>query len=396
MRLEHQNFISPFSIYVVWHPGFIEGKLYAENIFSTFCRELKSPLARAINIPVYYRSKSKSDSNIPTDINYKESNKNAIVVLVDDKMVNDDDWRNYIQELVKNMPENARVFPIAFSEYSYYIDQASLSKVQFIRANEVCGITDIDVFNNKWELIKSRLLHDVARQLKNEKEVYNTKKTDDAPVKLFLSHAKKDGEDLAKKFRDYLESYTKLDTFFDTNDIADGHDFEDQINKSIYNSAIIVFNTDEYSNREWCRREVIIAKRYGCPILCVQSIKKGEIRSFPYLGNVPTLIWDNNIEEIVNDTLIQVIQNSYNKELLEYCREMYEIDTKNYCITLSKAPELFNYIDIEKFKSVNVKETKDLIVLYPEPPLGIEEINLLNDVDNKIKFLTPVQLPNYI
>jgi hypothetical protein len=396
MRLDSQKFISPFSIYVVWHPEFIEGKLYAENIFSTFCRELKSPLARAINIPVYFRSKPKSNNNIPIEINYEESHKNAIIILVDDKMVNDDHWRNYIQELVKNLPKNTRVFPIAFSDYSYYIDQAGLSKIQFIRANEINGVTNSDIFDNKWKLIKSRLLHDVARQLKNEKEVYNTKKTDDAPVKLFLSHAKKDGEDLAKKFRDFLESYTKLDTFFDTNDIADGHDFEEQIKTNINNSAIIVFNTDEFSNREWCRREVIIAKRFGCPILCVHSIKKGETRSFPYLGNVPTLIWEDNIEEIINDTLIQVIQISYNKELLDYCKKMYEIDTKNYCIILPKAPELFNYIDIEKYKFENVKETKDLIVLYPEPPLGIEEINLLNDVDSKIKFLTPVQLPSYI
>lgn len=395
MRLDDQKFISPFSIYVIWHSEFIEGKLYAENIFSTFCRELKSPLARAINIPVYYRSKSKSDSNVPIEINYKESHKNAVIILVDDKMVNDDDWRNYIQELVKNVPENTRVFPIAFSDYSYYIDEVSLSKIQFIRANEISGVTDNDVFNNKWGLIKLRLLHDIARQLKNIKEVYSTKKTDDPPVKLFLSHAKKDGEDLAKKFRNYLEIYTKLDTFFDTNDISDGHDFEEQINKNIDNSAIIVFNTDEYSNREWCRREVIIAKRYGCPILCVHNIKKGETRSFPYLGNVPTLIWDNNIEEIINDTLIQVIQISYNKELLDYCKNMYELEANNYCIILPKAPELFNYIDIEKYKYDNVKDNKDLIVLYPEPPLGIEEINLLNDVDSKIKFLTPVQLPNY-
>ena len=396
MRVDEHKFISPFSIYVTWHPEFIEGKLYAENIFSTFCRELRFPLARAINIPVYYRNKSKSDTKVPIDIKYKESHKNAVIILVDDFMFNDDDWRNYIQELVKNISENTRVFPIAFSDYSYHIDKESLIEKQFIRANEISGVTDNDIFENKWKLIKSRLLHDVARQLKNEKEVYNTNKTDDAPVKLFLSHAKKDGEDLAKKFRDYLEIYTKLDTFFDTNDIADGHDFEEQINKNIENSAIIVFNTDEYSNREWCRREVIVAKRYGCPILCVQSIKKGETRSFPYLGNVPTLVWSDNIEEIINETLIQVIQISYNKELLEYCKKMYEIDTNNYCIILPKAPELFNYIDIEKYKIEKIKETKDLVVLYPEPPLGIEEINLLNDVDNKIKFLTPVQLPNYI
>lgn len=111
---------------------------------------------------------------------------------------------------LKIYPKTQEYFQLHFLDYSYYIDQAGLSKIQFIRANEINGVNDSEIFDNKWKLIKSRLLlHDVARQLKNEKEVYNTKKTDDAPV----SHAKKDGEDLAKKFRDYLESYTKLDTF---------------------------------------------------------------------------------------------------------------------------------------------------------------------------------------
>lgn len=385
------NYTSPIALYVIWHPDFLEGKYYAENVFSAFCRNLQNPLGRSSNIPVYFRSVVDKDSGVPIDIQYEEADKNAILLLVDDKMFEDSAWQTYIQNLVKHKHTNTRVFPVAFSNYSYAIDNENLIKIQFIKAKDISGADEDETISNRWEFIKSRLFHDIARQLLNEEPVYNVSKTDDPPVKLFLSHAKKDGEDIAKMFRDHIESNSKLDTFFDTNDIADGHAFDDQIKKHLEKSAVIIFNTDEYSNREWCRREVIIAKRYRCPILCVLNIKDGEIRSFPYSGNVPTIIWNNNMEEIINQTLIQVINNTYSFQLLEKIKNLYSVDN---ALVLPKAPELFNYIDIEEMKKKKLSND-DLVVLYPEPPLGIEEIILLNDIDSKITFITPVQLSTY-
>lgn len=391
MSKKTPKYTSPIAIYVIWHPDFIKGKYYAENVFSAFCRNLQNPLGRSSNIPVYFRSAVDKDSGVPISIQYEEADKNAILLLVDDKMLEDSAWQTYIQNLVKDKHTNTRVFPVAFSNYSYAIDNEILIKIQFIKAKDIFGADEDETTNNRWEFIKSRLLHDIARQLLNEEPVYNVSKTDDPPVKLFLSHAKKDGEDIAKMFRDHIESNSKLDTFFDTNDIADGHAFDEQIKKHLEKSAVIIFNTDEYSNREWCRREVIIAKRYRCPILCVLNIKDGEIRSFPYSGNVPTIIWNNNMEEIINQTLIQVINNTYSSQLLEKIKNLYSIDN---ALVLPKAPELFNYIDIEEMKKKKLSND-DLVVLYPEPPLGIEEIILLNDIDSKITFITPVQLSTH-
>lgn len=385
-------YTSPLALYVIWHPEFIDGNFYANKVFSAFCRNLQNPLGRTSNIPVYFRSKVIEKTGIPLEIKYEEADKNAILLLVDEKMLHDSKWLIYIQNLVKEKSENTRVFPIAFSEYSIHIDKENLNKVQFIKAYDILGSDSEEINDNRWEYIRSRILHDIARQLLNEEPVYNVSKTDDSPVKLFLSHTKKDhGQDIAIMFRNYLENNTKLDTFFDANDIADGHNFENEIKKNLENSAIIVFNTDEYSTREWCRREVIIAKRFRCPILFVIDIKKGETRSFPYSGNVPTIIWDNNMEEIINQTLIQVINNSYSIQLLEKIKNLYSVDN---ALVLPKAPELFNYIDIEEMKKKKLKND-DLVVLYPEPPLGIEEIILLNDIDSKITFITPVQLSTY-
>lgn len=392
MRKKSNKYTSPLALYVIWHPDFIEGKFYAEKVFSAFCRNIENPLGRSSNIPVYFRSKANQVTGIPIDIQYDEADKNAILLLVDDKMFADDNWQIYVQNLAANKATNTRIFPVAFSEYSYHIDNENLNQIQFIRAKDIKKIDENETNAERWKLIRSRLLHDIGRQLLNVPEVYNVEKVDDPPVQLFLSHAKKDGEDIAKMFRDYIESNSKLNTFFDTNDIADGHSFKQEITKHLENSAVIIFNTDEYSSREWCRREVIIAKRFRCPILCVLDIKNGETRSFPYSGNVPTIIWNNNIEEIINQTLIQLINNTYSKLLLEKIKILYKVENS---LVLPKAPELFNYIDIEELKKNKVYKD-DLIVLYPEPPLGIEEIMLLNDIDKKINFITPVQLATFI
>jgi hypothetical protein len=154
-----------------------------------------------------------------------------------------------------------------------------------------------------------------------------------------------------------------------------------------------VFHTDEYSAREWCRIEVLIAKRNKCSIVVVHDIKNGEKRAFPYLGNTPTIAMHNDEQqsfyEIVNLTLYQVINNLFQLELLESFHKEFKVEGTEF-ISITSPPELFNYIDIYKKK----KESKHhLVVLYPEPPLGSEELKILNEIDKDIKFITPINLP---
>lgn len=309
-------------------------------------------------------------------------------------MFNDDVWRKSINDFLKDIPANTRVFPIKFSRYAFDFNPKYLTIKQFIKTEQQSPTEGNNVEANL-KIIKYRLLESVAKFIFNVKDDYDSEKDSDAPIKLFISHAKSDGLDLALSFRDYIYSNTKLKAFFDANDIADGHHFEKEINDNIDNSAFIIFNTDEYADREWCRREIIIAKRYRCPIIAVIDLKKGEKRSFPYSGNFPTIIWDNNFDEVINLILAQVISDKYNELYLKSIAKMYDLDKKYSCIVLPKAPELFNYIDIENFKQKN-KKVKPFVILYPDPPIGIEELNLLNDIDKNIKFITPIMLPTYI
>lgn len=381
----------PLSLFVVWHPKFVEGEKIANNLYSIFCRDIEQPLSRGLGISVYYRSVSYNKMPIPIDTN--ESVRNAIILLVDQEYMVDDDFRAYTEALVKQTDENTRIFPVALCGPAYEIG-CGLKSLQFIRAFKGT-LTEKDNFDFSMKIIKTAILHDCARLLMNMQPTCMDKNADriPSPVKLFLSHAKKDGEETAIQFKEFIESKLKLDVFFDTVDIADGYEFEKQIEQQVKNSALVVFHTDEYSTREWCRIEVLIAKRNKCSIVVVHDIKNGEKRAFPYLGNTPTIVLHEHNEdkfyEIVNLTLYQVLNNLFQLELLESFHKEFELEGTEF-ISITSPPELFNYIDIYKKK----KESKlRLVVLYPEPPLGAEELKILNEIDKDIKFITPINLP---
>jgi hypothetical protein len=381
----------PLSIFVVWHPKFSEGRAIANNLYSLFCRDIELPLSRGLGIPVYYRSASYDKSPIPIDT--KNAKRNAIFLLIEQQYMIDEDFRTYTEKLMKLVDENTRVYPIALCEQAYEMG-CGLNVLQFIRAFK--GELNVkENFEYSMKRIKTELLHDCARLLLNFQPTWMDGKGENipSPVKLFLSHAKKDGLDTTKRFKAFVDAELKLETFFDTLDIADGYEFEQQIEANIKKSALVVFHTDEYSAREWCRIEVLVAKRNKCSIVVVHDIKKGERRAFPYLGNTPTITIQKDEKEsfyqIINLTLYQVLNNLFQLDLLKSFHDRFKKEGTEF-ISLTSPPELFNYIDIYKKK----KESKNkLVVLYPEPPLGAEELKILNEIDNDINFITPILLP---
>ncbi|TPD70484.1 TIR domain-containing protein [Flavobacterium microcysteis] len=390
------NIIYPLNIYVVWHPNFGFGKTIAEELYSTFCRDYQNPLSRGLNIPVYFRF-IKLENGQPLTIDLNEAEKNAIILLIDEEYFLDDNFKSYTKQIVQKANDNNRIFPIKLFEYAYSIN-CGLNKLQFTDAIKYFGenlninkSADQEKSINK---IKTELLHDLSRLIWNFHDKQEDKNSHriGSPVKLFLSHAKKDGEDLTIRFKRFIENNLKLDVFFDTVDIANGYEFDAQFEQEIPKSALVVFQTDEYSNREWCRREVLLAKKSKSPIVVVHNISNGEKRAFPYLGNMPTtvLLEDEIISfyRIVNLTLYQVLNNRYQLLLLDQYSKL--IDNKYSILGISSPPELFNYVHIKQLSLDN----KRLIVLYPDPPLGIEELEILNELDDNIDFTTPTNL-NY-
>ncbi len=386
----------PLNIYIVWHPDSLVGETIAKELYNTFCRDYKNPLSRGLGIPVYFRS-TKLDDNKPVAVDFSGAEKNAIICLIDDVYFLDDYFKEFTSEIVGQLDDNNRIYPIKLFEKAHSIG-CGLSNLQFVDAmiffKDKLDFQIEEDLSKAIKKIKSEVLHDCARLLMEYHPIFKDREKHriGSPVKLFLSHAKYDGQSTTIKFKQFIENNLKLDVFFDTVDIANGYDFAKQFEQEILNSALVVFHTDEYSNREWCRREVLIAKRHKSPIVVVHKITEGEKRAFPYLGNMPTTVLNDSDEElsfykIVYLTLYQVLNNLYQYRLLSNYKVIKNVDAEIKVIT--SPPELFNFVDIKAYqKDIDNK----LIILYPDPPLGLEELSILNEVDSDVEFITPINL----
>jgi len=383
----------PLNLYIVWHNSSTIAPAIAEELYTSFCRDYKKPLSRGLGIPVYFRN-IKMDSGQLVGIDPSEAEKNAIILLIDQPYFLDDDYRDYTEELTKLVDNNTRIFPVSLFADAHAIG-CGLSDLQFIRGQELkkdrlnlSNPKDLDLSIRK---IRTEVLHDCARLLMDFQPSYQDAEQDRAgsPVKLFLSHAKVDGEDISLRFKKFIEENLKLDVFFDTVDIANGYSFSKQFEKEIQHSGLVVFHTDAYSSREWCRREVLIAKKHKSPIVVFHHIKEGERRAFPYLGNMPTTTMLENewisFYRIVNLTLFQVLNNLYQLRLLSCYKDLARDTGTEYTI-LSSPPELLNFIELKNKRASSSKQ----VVLYPDPPLGIEELTVLNEFDKEIEFVTPI------
>jgi len=388
------SFKTPLSVFIVWHPDYLEGQQMADFLYSVLCRDSSKPLIRSMGIPVYFRSTKAESKNHPIAIDFDESEFTAVIALVSDEFVVDKEYGNYLEIIFdecNSISDKRRVYPIAISKNAYNVS-TKLSPINFIRVTKAIG-NDCNTATqgNIFSQIKSPVLHELCRLLMNMKKA--TDETDSLtispPIKLFISHSKHDESKLdAAKFRDYINSQTQLKTFFDTNDIAYGSNFGDEIKKAAHESALVVFQSDSYADREWCRIEVLEAKSAGCPIVIVNAVQHGEKRAFPYLGNYPSIRFKNNFLDIIDLTLEQVLFNLYTKIFLDSLTGMYGIKADRI---LSTSPELFNFIQL-KAQGLNEGENFGLVV-YPDPPLGSEEMEILNKLDGNFIFITPLTLP---
>jgi hypothetical protein len=388
------SFKTPLSVFIVWHPDYSEGQQIADFLYSVLCRDSSKPLIRSLGIPVYFRSAKEAGKKQPIKIDFAESEFTAVIALVSDEFVVDKEYGNYLDKIFdecNSISEKRRVYPIAVSKNAFNVS-SKLSPINFIRVVKT-SITDCntDTPGNIFSQIKSPVLHELCRLLMNMKKA--TDETDSLtispPIRLFISHSKHDESKLdAAKFRDFINSQTQLKTFFDTNDIAYGSNFGDEIKKAAHESALVVFQSDSYADREWCRIEVLEAKSAGSPIVIVNAIQHGEKRVFPYLGNYPSIRFKSNFIDIIDLTLEQVLFNLYTKIFLDSLTDMYRIKADRI---LSASPELFNFIQL---KAQGLNEGEDFgLVVYPDPPLGSEEMEILNQLDSNFHFITPLTLP---
>ena len=350
--------VAPISIYVLYHTGNKEGREIYERLYKLLCRDANDPFFDGLDIPVYFSTDS--DVQGITPIDYSRAEKTILLLLLDQKMYISETWR----DAVNDIPKTPNIFLCPISQYQYAFDFSKRTELlQFISLKS-CSVID------NWQEFKTRVFDYLIRSLSTDPK---------KKLKIFISHSKKDKDNLgrinAMNLRDYLRKETKEDSFYDVNDIVDGFRFDFQIEEAIKDSLLIVLFTNTYSSREWCRRELLTAKKHKIPAVAVFMVNGDIDRVFPYIGNIPSTIFNGEWRPVLNLLFRTALDMYYEQKLLDGIKD-------EETSVLPFPPEAFS------FSIVN--DTKDK-VLYPEPPLGQEEIDILQAIRPKTFFYTPMQ-----
>ena len=353
------QYISPISVQFIWHP---DDRKIVEPIVA-YCkknlsRDIDRPFLRTVDFPVFCYTSNNSE-NVPSKINTM-SEKTSVFVFIGDSIVASDEWENYLHNQLHN---NVKIIPIALSNNAF-----NLSFVKTINALRYSEYADKYKGKDLYQAFFIAIAHEIYRWLLNGDE--------HCRLNLFLSHTKKGtaGLDLAMRLKSFIDSDTTMDNFFDTNDIQVGNEFDNEILKNIKTSTLIVIQSDTYSSRYWCQKEIIYAKKNRRPIITVDYIKSYEDRSFPLMCNFPSIRYNDNILDILELALLETIRFYYNDALFGAHKHCGNIP--NDAITFNCVPDSFA-----------VKSADSDTLVYPEPELYQEEIELLS---NGKKLITPL------
>lgn len=350
---------TPLSVYLLID----KNNRLASEIFNRFytllCRDVEKPLSDGLDIPVYLISNDENGEI--KSIDFEQSEKNAIFFFADMAVyLGDTKWRDYILKLKKQIEGGAPAVLYSVKQFEYATDLSFIKKDQMI-------IPPNDDIIKGWDEVSFRIYDCLIRYMKDMPQ---------DKLKLFISHAKKDGLVVAENLRNSLRSKTKLDSFFDKNDIIEGVDFEKQIKENVKSSLLMVLDSDAYGTRQWCQKEILCAKKYGVPIVVVDMHSDVITRTFPYMGNVPSVrLKDDNLDSAINLLLRTGLRYEYQKNYLT--KIVKEGNNDDFDI-LSYQPEL---LDMHMLGKNNV--------LYPEPPVSEEERRILNST--KKNFITPLE-----
>lgn len=353
------DFKTPLAVVVAYDRNFNDGHSVYEDLYHLLCRNAKEPFVDGLDIPVFYQTNQENGeiTDVCTNIS---ADKIVVLLLIDLNLYNNSSWDGYIDHLVKqDKAGELKVYPVALCDYAFDI-HPDMGDNQYIR------LKSFDL-RKCWQEFLIRFYDDLIRTLCSSTE----------KLQIFISHTKKDsdfGLEKAEELKAYLRADTKLNSFFDANDILDGHSFGDQIKENLKRSLLIILETSTYSEREWCRIEAIVGKKNFIPTVVV-SLFNGQIaRTFPYLGNTPKIRFNDNWEEVI----VLLLRTALDKYVEEHFLTKF-LDEESKIIPMM--PEIINVGDTNGINKI----------LYPEPPLGQEELEIVQQAYSGISFRTPSQ-----
>jgi len=401
-------------IYVVWHPQDEEGQVIAREIVEHFHG---TPFTGLIGgaVEVFVRSAGwTGPEDAPRPIPYPgdpplggpvQSQYIAVVPVLGNGMAaaieNDaGGWRAYVNAMIQARGNgNGRVGVFSCSLHAGATNGTELGRL----LGPLQRLDSVDSADDPRPL---RICRDLAQSI--TQFLSGT-----TPLTVFLSHTKHAGHPdaadvpaLIALVREVIGN-THLRTFFDANDIQPGTEWEAALREKAGTSAMLALRTDLYPTREWCQREITLAKRAGLPVVMVDAMGFREERGSFLMDHVPRVPirygqgqWSKRDVYRALDLLVdECLKRALWARQKQLAAASIGVDVAWWA---PHAPEPLTLADwltnsAPRLGARKKKATK-LRILHPDPALGPDEREVLGQIMNLagwaagLDVMTPRQL----
>lgn len=401
-------------IYVVWHPADPHGEDIAVEFVEHFHGSVYTGLLGGA-VEVFVRSMGWAAAGdaprpipcagTPLPNGIEQSEFTVIVPLMGIEMAaavegRSSSWRDYIGNIARMQQES----PTRVGVFPYLIDQDAanhtelgkiLGKYQCIASSSAEREQEAETTLRCRDLVQG-----IAQLLSGNEEQRLT---------IFISHTKRSSPNEEENVSSLIDmvrqviANTRLQSFFDTSDLQPGRSWDEGLRKGVVRSALLALRTDLYSSREWCQREISIAKREGMPVVILDALVLGERRGSFLMDHVPRVpvrmregYWQR---QDVCRALNVLVDECLKRKLWMHQKAMSQ-DKRELGIMwwAPHAPEpltLVQWLEVTK-KSGTLPAAGSVVrILHPDPPLGADEKLVLDQMlsfirgDYELDIMTP-------
>ena len=374
-----------FALYVMWHPSYPGGREIADRLRTHFGRDLHMAIGEWRGVSVLERSAPVPGACTPLPIDWDEAEFTAVVVLAETTLVEDDAWVAYVNDTARTALDRgipAQLFPVTMERRGLELR----IKQQALRLDR-WDVRDAD----RIQRLTSDLTHEFCRMLRHRIDMLQGIGGGEAEferylekIRVFISHSKHDGdgESVGRSIRDWIHTNSPLDSFFDVYDIPPGLSFGDVLMHRISEGAVVAVHTDSYSSREWCRREIIEAKRRLVPMVVVDCVRDVDPRGMAYLGNVPVIRMEPDRTDRIATVAAWLLDEVF-RTWLWLCRVGRHLTDSPRVVFTARPPEL---IALAALPPHDVESAPTIV--YPEPLLSADEERLFREVAPGVRVRT--------
>jgi len=361
----------------VWRPSYPGGREIADQRRVRFGHGTRGASGEWRGVSVLERSESVPGARTPLPIDWDDAEFTAVVLLTEAAMVDDHAWMGYVRDTARTAQERglpAGLFPVTMERRGLDVGLEQ----QALRWDRWDG-SDAD----RMQRLTSDLTHEFCRMLRHRIDMLQGAGVEEAAfgrylekIRVFISHSKHDGdgESVGRGIRDWIHAHSPLDSFFDVYDIPPGMSFGDVLLHQIGAGAVVAVHTDSYSSREWCRREVIEAKRRLVPMVVADCVRDVDPRGMAYLGNVPLVRMEPDRADRIA-TVAGCLLDEIFRTWLWLCRVGRHLAESPGVVFTARPPELIALAALPPHDGESART-----IVYPEPLLSADEERLFRDI----------------